>query len=160
VSDTAFSTPYAATKIQDINFVSGTLYQDVKLSAIPNQFIAGFASARSGVSAFDSLVIQVLPDARERNCIIFAGNNSGVNNGITSYLLHYVVRIPANASVATLMIPGQDLTNAGLVSGKMAYYAAYSYVVNDASVYEDISYGKNVYNAVNDTSWIDSALVP
>jgi hypothetical protein len=160
ISDSSINAVYAATKIQDINFVSGTFYQDVKMSAIPNQFIAGFASAKSAVSAFDSLAIYVTPEARDRNCIVFVGSNNGINSGITSYLLHYVVPIPANSPGAILLIPGQDLANAGLVSGKMAYYAAYSYVVNDASVYEDISYGKNVYNAVNDTSWIDSAIVP
>jgi hypothetical protein len=58
-----------------------------------------------------------------------------------------------------ISIPAGDLNNAGLFYGEQVYYAAYSYVVNDASVYEDMATGKNVYNAVG-SPLVDSALCP
>ncbi len=158
--DTSTSNLFAGTVVNGIDFVIGTLNRDIKLSAIPDSFITSFQAMLSGASLYDSLTINVSTNPRARNCIIFVGNTASVANQPSHYLLRYIVSIAANATIATLLIPKQDLTNAGIASGKMAYYAAYSYVVNDASVYEDVASGKNVYNSVNPNPTIDSALVP
>ena len=47
------------------------------------------------------------------------------------------------------MIPAGDLYDDGLLSGSTFYCAAYGYVTGDVSVYEDLTTGKNVYNAVS-----------
>lgn len=160
-SITALDTPlYATTVVNDLNFVVGTLTQDIKLSAIPDSFLTTFSAKESIDSLHDSLTVHATIDTRARNCIVFVNSNSAVGNSTASYLLKYIVAIPANTTTTTILIPRQDLTNAGIASGKMVYYAAYSYVVGDASVYEDLTSGKNVYNAVNTYPLIDSALAP
>ena len=58
------------------------------------------------------------------------------------------------------MVPRQDLNDVGYTSGTKIYYAAYSYVVGDVSVYEDQSTGRNVYNAVNTNAIVDTTYVP
>lgn len=157
---TATDSAYAATTINNINFVSGTYNQDVRLSALPDSFLVSLNAGHSSGSASDSLVIGAQPDARVRSCIVFANSISPASNAITNYLVSYVCTIPAYATSITLIVPGQDLTNAGMTSGAVVYYSAYSYVVNDASVYEDLVSGKNVYNAVNNTPLTASSFVP
>lgn len=147
---------FAGTVINNVNFVAGTLYRDVKLSAIPDSFITAFASIQAANSDNDSLVIHVVPDTRARNCIVFMHNASTVANVPSNYLLHYVRSIPANAGSITVLIPQQDMLNAGITAGAKVYYAVYSYVVNDVSAYEDETTGKNVYNAVNLHPLVDS----
>jgi len=151
---------YAATILYDVSFVSGTLYKDIKLSAIPDSFLTSCSAYYNTGSANDSLVITMQPDTRIRNCIVFASSVSTVNNAPSNYLLYYVVSIPPNATSVTLAVPGQDLTNVGFTAGSTVYFAAYSYVVNDGSVYEDPSTGNKVFNAVNFNAITTSAIVP
>ncbi|MCD6013271.1 MAG: hypothetical protein K0Q79_3133 [Flavipsychrobacter sp.] len=157
---TAANTGYATTIAGNISFVLGTLNQNIKLSAIPDSFITSFKADAGILGLYDSLTLQVIPDTRARNCIIFVNNNPAVGNATTNYLLRYIVAIPAGAAKVNLLIPQQDLTNAGMASDAKAYFAAYSYVVDDKSVYADVATGKSVYNAVNAIALIDSALVP
>ena len=158
-TDTSVAQTYAATAL-NLNFVSGTLYADVRLSARPDSFITSFTTYLNPGSSNDSLVITVLPDARPRKAIFFMGNSPYVNNLTTQYLLKYITTVPANATTVTQLVPRQDLTDVGYASGTKIYYAAYSYVVGDVSVYEDQSTGRNVYNAVNTTPIVDTTYVP
>jgi len=155
----ASNSGYGATNTNNFQFLSGTLNRDIKLSAIPS-FSLSFTYAGPAASLNDSLVINCQPsDPQARNCIIFVGNTPSVGAGEANYLLSYVKAIPANAQKITGIISAQELYNAGFTSGSTAYYAVYSYPVNDQSVYEDQATGKNVYNAVSNPQ-IDSALVP
>jgi len=157
-TDSRFATSdsnFAATILYNVNFVSGTLSQDIKLSAIPDSFITAFTASRTTLA--DSLFIRVTPDTRLRNCIVFV-NNSAASN--TAFLLSYRVAVPGDTGTVKLAIPQQDLLNTGLVSGATVYYAAYSYVVNDASLYEDPNTGIYVYNAVYPVADTASCLVP
>jgi len=151
---------YAGTVLSNVNFVSGTLYQDIKLSAIPDSFITSFASYLNTGSLTDSLALTVKSDARERNCIVFLSKAKTVSNDPNFYLLKYRIDIPGSTNTVAFTIPQQDLLDAGFTSGSKVFYAAYSYVVNDGSVYEDPTTGRNIYNAVNATPIVDSALVP
>ena len=154
---------YAGTVLNNVNFISGNLYKDVKLSAIPDSFIISFAASLNSGSLSDSLALTVMPDTRVRKCIVFVGL-SNVSSNPSLYKLKYVVNIPGTTGAVPYtipyMIPRQDLLDAALASGTAVYYAAYSYVVNDVSVYEDITTGNNVYNAVNVHPIVDSAIVP
>ncbi len=156
---TAADTGYAPTVLNTVQFVSGTLYRDIKLSAIPGFAITGFTAAQSSVTANDSLVINVNADTRIRRCILFVNSASTVSNDISNHLFGYIIDIPANNTTVTVSVPAQDLYNANITSGRKVYYAVYSYVVNDASVYEDFTTGKKVYNAVSNPL-IDSAIAP
>jgi len=151
---------YAATVLNDLSFVAGVLNQDIKLSAYPDSFLTSFYSAKGSAGLYDSLVVQVNADTRMRNCIVFVNTTTAVGNLPANYLLKYVAPIPANATIASLIIPQQDLTNAGIASGTMLYFAAFSYVVDDASAYEDLATGKKVYDAVNIHPLVDSAMAP
>lgn len=155
-SDTSLTTLFAATVVNNINFVS-SLTLDIKLSAVPDSFITGFYSTESVATLNDSLVIHVIKNSRPRNCIVFVNTTPSVTN--STYLIYYVVPVPPNATTATLLIPQQDLIDAGVAVNQMLYFAAYSYVVNDESVYED-SYGQNVFNAVYPSFFLDSAVAP
>jgi hypothetical protein len=156
---TATDSGFADTRLNNFQFVSDTLNKDIGLSAIPGFLLTSLSASRSLASASDSLSIKVIPDIRARRCIVFVNNAPNVGNAPANYLLAYIKAIPANDTVVTLLIPAQDLADAGLATNNKVYFAAYSYVVNDASVYEDLATGKSVYNAVNNPL-IDSALAP
>ena len=153
---------YATTMKSNFSFFDGTLTEDVKLSAIPDSFLNSFTIIHSPGSVFDSLVVSVTANPYPRSCIVFVNNNSAVSsNEYVGYTLNYVQAIPPNSTTVYIPVSRNDLTNAGFISGStLVYYAAYSYVVNDFSVYEDQASGKKVYNAVNATALIDSAIVP
>jgi hypothetical protein len=154
-SITAVDSAFAPTVINNINFVSGVLNQDIKLSIIPDSFVTAFTATKT--AGADSLVITVTPDSRFRNCIVFVNDLTASN---IAYLLSYKVAVPGGATTATLFVPQQDLLNAGFLSGALVFYAAYSYVVNDASVYENPSTGAYIYNAVYPTPLTDTTRVP
>jgi hypothetical protein len=150
---------YAATQVS-FNFVSGTENKDIRMSAIPDSFISTFVAYMSASSATDSLVITVLPDARQRNCIVFADTTATTANTPANYLLRYIISVPAGATTVSRSIPAQDLYNVGIASGATVHYAAYSYVIGDASAYEDLTTGRTVYNAVNDSALVAAAAAP
>jgi len=130
-------------------FLSDTLNKDIKLSAIPSFSITTFSAFHTTGEAYDSLYIAYAPDTRARECIIFVNNTSTVGNTPANYLINYAKAINANTSRAAFLIPAQDLYDAGFSTGNTVYYAIYSYVVGDVSVYEDLTTGKNVYNSVS-----------
>ena len=152
---------YGATLLNSFPFLLGALNKDIRLSAIPDSFVTSLSVTHYATSLYDSLVINVIPDPMPRNCIIFLNNTAAVNNTETNYLLSFVRGIPANSSSVSFLLSKEQLTNAGFKSGlSELYLAAYSYVVNDGSVYEDLATGKNVYNAVNANPVIDSVIAP
>jgi hypothetical protein len=158
-SITATDDSFASTVINNIDFVSGTLNVDIRLSKIPDTTF--IINIRATVSALaDSLYITVSPDpnARLRNCIVFVNSYDPASN--TAFLLSYVVPVPGNATTVALAFPALDLINTGLAPGASVYYAAYSYVVNDASVYENPTTGAKVYNAVYPVADTVSSFVP
>ena len=155
----ATDSAYAATSKNNIQLVAGTLNVDIKLSAIPDSFVYSFNAYHNTGSANDSLVLTFKPDTRLRYCIVFANSTTAVGNLPGYYLWSKVLSISPTAPLVTYAVPGQDLADAGMTSGNRVYYAAYSYVVGDASVYEDFTTGKNVYNAVSGAH-VDSTFVP
>jgi hypothetical protein len=157
---TAANTPaYAYTILNGIQFVSGIINVDVKLSEIP--VFASTAFTADTITNNDSLNISFAPDARLRNCIVFVYNNISSADTITNtlYLLSYKKAIAANATSTSLLVPAQDLYNVGFQPGSMVYYAEFSYVINDVSAYEDTVSGKKVYYAISNPK-LDSAIVP
>ena len=158
-SITAFDTGFGYTIANNFQFVSGTLHLDIKMSAIPQFYATSFVA--NTVSANDSLVISLAADPRPRNCIVFVNSAVPADDTLTppNYILAYKVPVAGGATKATLMVPAQDLYNANFVSGQMVYYTEYSYVVNDASVYENPNTGQKMYYAINNPI-IDSAKAP
>lgn len=157
---TAVDSGYGTTIKNNIQLVSGALNVDMRLSANPDSFITGFQAYHNTGSANDSLVLHVSADTRQRNCILLGYTSPQVNGQPTNYIWSKVVSISPTAPVVTYVLPGQDLTDLGLASGSKIYFAAYSYVIGDVSVYEDFGTGRSVYNAVNSNAIIDSAIVP
>ena len=157
----AFDTGYGYTLLNDIQFVSNVINVDVKLSQIPVFSSTSFTSVKALASANDSLVISFAPDTRPRNCIIFVYDafSYADTTTTTNYILSYKKGIAASDTAETLLVPAQDLYNVGFVPGSTVYYSEFSYVVNDASVYEDTVTGKKVYYAISNPK-IDSAIVP
>jgi len=155
----ASDSAYGATVKGNIQLVTGALNVDIKLSAIPDSFVYTFRALHNTGAATDSLALTFKPDTRTRYCIVFAGSTADVGNLSASYLWSKVLSISPTAPFVSYQVPAQDLTDAGLVSGSKVYFAAYSYVVGDVSVYEDFATGKNVYNAVSGRL-VDSTYVP
>lgn len=145
---TAADSGYGTTT-KYVQLVTGNFNLDVKMSAIPDSFVYSFNAYYNMGSTGDSLVMTFKPDTRSRNCIVFANSGATVSGQPGFYLWSQIVSIPPNTSSVTYVVPGQDLTEAGMKSGNRVYYAVYNYVVGDASVYEDFGSGKMVYNAVS-----------
>ncbi len=158
-SITATDSGYGTTQKNNIQLVTGNLNVDIKLSAIPDSFVTGFGAYHSAGAAYDSLVISFKADSRQRNCILFASNTPLVGGQPGYYLYSKVLSISPTAPLVTYNVPKQDLTDMGMISGQPVYYAVFSYVVGDASVYEDFTTGQNVYNAVSGGIG-DSTVVP
>ncbi len=157
---TAGGTSYATTMVPNVGFIKDTLYQHINLSLKPTFNVESFTAMHNAGSTYDSLIITAGADTRARNCIVFVNNKPAVNNQPGNYLISYVKTINPNTGIAVLRIPAWELNSAGIFFGEPVYFAAYSYVVNDASVYEDPATGKNIYNAVGTTVLIDSAICP
>jgi hypothetical protein len=156
------TSPYAYGDNVAVNFqyLADTLIKDIKLSAIPSFSPSAMTATLSSVTGNDSLVFSITPDSRVRDIIVFVNNTSTVNNLPANYLLTYVKAVPANASVVSLLVPANDLHDQGINTGSTAYFAAYGYPVSDESVYEDITSGKSVYNALSGSSVTASAVAP
>lgn len=152
-------TGLATTVLNNFTFINDTLYRDIGLSAVPTFSLTSFTAYHNAGSAYDSLVITVTADTKARNCIIFVSDKPGVSNDPASYIYTYVKTIAANATYMLVRVPASDLNVANIFYGQPVYYAAYSYVVNDVSVYEDMVTGRNVYNAVG-AALADSAICP
>ena len=157
---TANAHGYASTRVNNFQFIGDTVNRDIRLSAIPNFAPASVTSYTAAGNAGDSIVLNFTADTRVRNCIIFIGKSSTVNNTPASYLLEYTKAIAANQTKVAILIPAADLYNAGISSGSTAYGAAYGYVVSDQSVYEDLATGRNVYNAVSNGNVPVTIMVP
>ncbi len=154
----ASATGYGTTMF-NVNLLSDTVYRDVKLSAVPNFQVVTFKAFHNVGSQYDSLVLSFNSDSRPRNCIVFVGSSADVSNQPANYVLAYTKTVPVLATRVNIQVPVTDLNGANFFFGQEVYFAAYSYVVNDASVYEDQITGRNVYNAVG-TPVIDSTTAP
>ncbi len=148
-SITAIDSGYGATIKNNIQLESGALNVDLKLSAIPDSFITSFGAYHPTGAAYDSLAFTFTSDTRQRYCILFANNSPYIGGQPGYYLYSKVLSISPTAPFVSFNVPKQDLTNVGMLSGHTVYYAVYSYVIGDASVYEDYNSGQNVYNAIS-----------
>jgi len=151
---------YGNNEAVDFQYLADTLIKDIKLSAVASFSPATMAAYLTTVTQNDSLVFTITPDTRVRDIIVFVNNNATVNNQPANYLLTYVKAVPANATTVTLLVPANDLHDQGINSGSTAYYAAYGYPVSDASVYEDITTGKSIYNSLSASSVAANAVAP
>lgn len=156
----ATNSGYGATQVTNFQFLSDTLNRDLKMSAIPTFSPATFDVYPTAAGTGDSIVMTFSTDTRVRNSIVFINSSSTVNGQPANYLISYTKTIGANVPRAVIIIPKQDLINAGLTSGSTYYLAAYGYVVSDASAYEDYATGKTVYNAISSTPLTATAVVP
>ncbi len=148
---TATNNGFGPTRINNFQYLSDTLNRDIRLSAIPN--FSPLTLTATNITAGDSLAITFAADTRARNCIVFLNNKTTVNGQPANYLLTYTKAIPANSTKpVTIIIPIQDLTDAGLHTGDIIYYAAFGYVVNDGSSYEDLTTGKTVFTPLSASS--------
>jgi len=155
VHDTATSTLYADTRISGFQFISDTLNRDVKMSAIPSFSPTSITSVDTPGSVY--VTVNFAADTRLRSCIIFLNAATATN---TNYLIAYTKNIPANATKISFNVAPSEFYNAGITSGATAYLTAYGYPVSDQSVFEDISTGKMVYNAVSAAPQSTSIVVP
>ena len=149
----------AATVLYNVPLVKDTTYEEIKVSQLPAYNLNTIHASYTSPNAYDVLSVSYAMDTRVRNCIIFASNRPGVSNQPGHYSLVYVKSMPANSGNISFLVPAQDLNEAGIFFGDKVYYAAYSYVVNDMSVYNDAVTGDAIYNAVG-IPVIDSALCP
>ena len=138
----------AATVLYNIPFVSDTVYEDIKISQTPSFNLNAISASYVTPNAYNQLVISYPLDTRARNCVVFAGTSPNVSNQPGNYSLVYIKPLAANTSAINFQVPVQDLNEAGIFYGDSVYYAAYSYVINDMSVYDDAATGKTVYNAI------------
>jgi hypothetical protein len=155
----ASCTGFGATMLDNFQFVNDTLYRDIWMSAIPAFRLSSFSASHNPGSVNDSLVMTFPQDTRFRRCIVFVGHKPSVSNMPGDYINNYMIVLNANQTTASMLVPVSDLNAAGFFYGEAVYYAVYSYVMLDGSVYEDMVTGNNVYNAVSNPI-VDSAMCP
>ncbi|NDC42822.1 MAG: hypothetical protein EBZ77_14940 [Chitinophagia bacterium] len=144
----ASNTGFGNTKVNNFQFLKDTLNRDVKLSAIPD--FAPLTITATATSIGDSIALTFNTDTRARACIVFINTGAAAGSTPDKYLIVFNKAIPANSTRPVgIIVPAQDLANAGIASGTTVNVTAYGYVVNDASAYEDLSTGKIVYTAVS-----------
>ena len=118
-----------------------------------------FTVSKASLGTYDACTLTFSSDSRPRNCIVFVGRTRSVSGQPGHYVLAYTKTINPYITAPIIQVPVNDLNGVNIYYGEEVYFAACSYVVNDASVYEDYTTGSNVYNAVG-TALIDSALCP
>lgn len=150
---------FGGTEIHNIQIVKDTLYVPVKVSLKPSFDLTSFTATRLPATSEVSLDMDFPVDTRARNCIVFVGKNPDVSGNANTYLLSYVIPLKANVTKASMKIPVSDLNNARIFYGEQVYFAAYSYVLNDASVYIDEVTGRNMYTAIG-ARLADTTLAP
>ena len=151
---------FGSTVVQNVNVVKDTSYQPVKVSQKPVFDITSFNAKKVDLNAEVLLTIGVPFDDRLRNVLILVGKTPDVSGDPSTYLLSYVKPVTSNVSgIVTMKIPAADLNNARIFYGEVVYFAAYSYVQNDMSTYEDPATGRNVYTAVGGRV-VDTCLAP
>lgn len=123
-------------------FVKDTFFKNIKMSLKPDFDILSFNAYHTAGSGKDSLTATFAASSASRNCIVFAGRTPGVNT--YNYSLAYIKAL-GSGNLLTVLVPSSDLSNAGFASGETVYYSISSYVVGDASVYEDPVSGTTVY---------------
>ena len=157
----AIASGYGSTKTNNFQYLADTLNRDIKLSAIPNFVPSSLTvTPTAGAVAGDSLVLMFTADTRARSCIVFLNSSATVTSSPANYLLAYTKAVPANATRVAIVVPAQDLYDAGFVSGSAVYFAAYGAPVGDVSAYEDIGTGRTMYTAVSTTSVTATATTP
>ena len=148
---------YGATRSGYTAFVKDTLYKNFRMSAVPDFDLLSFAAFFNAGTTYDSVVMTVNADTRARTWIVFVSNKPGVSS--SNYLLAFARTINPNLTRVGMRISAAELNSAGIFYGEMIYYAAYSYVVGDVSVYEDAATGNSIYTAVG-TALVDTAIAP
>ncbi len=149
---------YGATQSGHFAFVKDTLYKNLKMSARPGFDLTSFRASYSlQLAAYDSVLVTFNADTRIRNWIVFVSNKPSVS--ASDYLLAFTKSIPANATASAFRISAPELNNAGMFFGEIAYYAAYSYAVNDISLFDEPTTGRAIYTAVG-TPVRDTAIAP
>lgn len=155
----ALGNNFGTTHVPNVQFLSDTLYLPIAMSAKPTFNLSSFKAYYNQGSAYDSLIISVPADTRIRNCIVFVNNTNTVSSKPANYLLTYVKAINPGMTTVQMKIHASELNSAGIFYGERVYFSAYSYVVNDASVYIDRATGNIVYNAVGNAI-VDSTICP
>lgn len=152
----AYDSGFGTTRINNISFINDTLNQDIQLSAIPSYY----PTSLTYDTIANAVNIGFNSDTRNREFIVFVNNAPTVNGSDTAYLLAYRTQAISGQTNISLSIPFQDLVNAGFAAGEPVYFRAYGEAFNDASVYKDLKTGKNIWNAISDSSILISGIVP
>lgn len=148
---------YGGTMSGYMAFVGDTLYKSLRITQRPDFDLTGFVAFHAPGSKVDSLLAIFPAGTKVRNWIVFVSNNPNVDQ--EHYLLRYIISIPTFATTSILTVSATDLNNAGIKSGDIAYYAAYSYVSDDKSAYVDPSTGLTFYTAIGNQI-VDTTAAP
>jgi len=156
---------YGQNQVNQIELISGAINRDVKLSQKPSFSLSSLSAVDTtiqGTSYVRLMGTLSSTDTRARTVSIFVGNTSYTSSATTNYLLNISKTVPANVVNFNQLIPTADFNGAGLITGSMAYFAAYPAATDYAttSSYEDLINGRIVYNAIGANAVTASALVP
>lgn len=150
---------FGATVVNGVNMLKDTLFQPVTISQKPTFNISTLIASRSTLTTGVQLDLELESDSRLRNCIVFVGKTPDVSADAGTYLLSYTIPIQANRTKVIYTIPVDALNNARIFFGEVVYFAAYSYVVGDASAYVDPATGNYMYTAIG-ARIADSTMAP
>jgi hypothetical protein len=149
---------FGASAVANISFISDTFYQEIKMSQKPTWEVLEFTAYHNLNSPWDSLVAKFPAIGKTRTWLLCV-NKAGTANSTGDYKLVYTKTIVPNTTSSVIRVPASDLNSAGIFYGDVVNYTAYSYAVNDVSVYKDPATGKSIYNAVG-TGISDTTISP
>ena len=154
---------YGNTKLISEHFTAGN-DDDVsnsKMSAVPSFNVATLTATPNGTGITITGTLNGATTYR-RAAMIFVGLSNAVSSNVANYLDDQPVTINAGNNTFTLTLPQIYLQNLGATTGTTVYFAAYSANGNNnnSSVYEDYTYGRNVYTAIGSTAVTATAVAP
>jgi hypothetical protein len=140
----------------------GNIDHDVKLSAIPNFYVASLSSPSDTLS---NIVLNGTfsgTDTHKRTYVVFVGSSPAVSSSPANYLAYYTGVANNNLTTFTQKIAVSDLNDLGFNSGSSVYFAVYGASTDfaTASVVEDYTTGRLNFNAVSSNPVTTSIVLP
>lgn len=156
---------YGVAKATTVQYVSGELYLNARLSQIPTFTLASCNAGNitlNGGSYVRLVTVASAASSQPRSVAVYVGTSSNVSSALNNHLQVYSADIRPGQTSDTLFIPAQNFYAAGFNPGNTAYLRIYPAAVEfqSTSNYLDKPTGRIVYNAISSSGVNASVNLP